>query len=233
MFIDSTGNGERAPRVLIVEDHLLFAEAIRPQLEAGGIEVVAVVTTGQEAVVTAARERPDLVLIDLGLPDQSGLTTGAAILAEAPETSVLALTALEDTGSVRQALRAGFSGYLTKDIPVREFVDAVRAALGGQVVVSRRSASAVTGDRDGSRNAAGMLAEQLTVREREVLLLLVEGASGEQISTSLRISPNTVRTHVQSILTKLQVHSRLEAATFAVRHGIVEIPKAASSSRPA
>jgi two-component system nitrate/nitrite response regulator NarL len=214
------------PRVLIVEDHLLFAEAITPQLEAGGIDVIGVVTTGEDAVAVAGREQPDVVLVDLGLPGLSGLETGIAILADAPQTSVLALTASEDTRSVKDALRAGFSGYLTKDIPVREFVDAVRAALGGQVVVSRRSASAVTGERASGADGADLLAEQLTVREREVLRMLVEGASGQQISRGLRISPNTVRTHVQSILTKLQVHSRLEAATFAVRHGIVEVPKA-------
>ena len=226
----SPGNGERRPRVLIVEDHLLFAEAIQAQLEAGGVDVVEVVTTGQDGVRAAMRERPDIVLVDLGLPDQSGLAAGAAILDQLPETSVLALTALEDTWAVKSALRSRFSGYLTKDIPVREFVDAVRAALGGQVIVSRRSASAITGDREGRKKGAELLAEQLTGRELEVLRLLVEGASGEQISRRLRISPNTVRTHVQSILTKLQVHSRLEAATFAVRNGIIEIPKA---SQPA
>lgn len=225
-----SGNGERRPRALIVDDHLLFAEAIRPQLEAGGIDVVGVVTTGKDAIEAAQRERPDIVLVDLGLPDQSGMVAGANILEFLPDASVVALTALEDTQAVKNALRSGFSGYLTKDIPVGEFVDAVRAALGGQVIVSRRSASAVSDDREARKTSAELLADQLTGREREVLRLLVDGASGEQISRRLRISPNTVRTHVQSILTKLQLHSRLEAATFAVRHGIVEVPRA---SRPA
>lgn len=229
MLGGQAGNGDGRARVLIVEDHLLFAEALKPQLEAGGIEVVGIVTNGHDAVAAARRIRPDVVLVDLGLPDQDGIDTGSSILADLPGTCVMALTALEDTGAVKGALRAGFSGYLTKDIPVREFIDAIRAGIGGQVVVSRRSVSAVTGD-PGAGGDGNLLAEQLTVREREVLQLLVEGASGPQISRSLRISPNTVRTHVQSILTKLQVHSRLEAATFAVRHGIVDIPRA---SRPA
>jgi two-component system nitrate/nitrite response regulator NarL len=136
---------------------------------------------------------------------------------------VLALTALEEPGSVREALRLGFQGYLTKDISIRQFVDAVRTALDGQVVVSRRSAPAVVGERPSPIDRVGRLAEHLTGREREVLSLIVEGAGSREISSRLHIAPNTVRTHVQSILTKLQVHSRLEAAAFAVRHGLVEL----------
>jgi two-component system nitrate/nitrite response regulator NarL len=212
-------------RALMVEDHVLFAEAVRPHLEAAGIEVVAIVTSAEQARRAAGRHLPDVALVDLRLSGESGLGVCAAILAEAPKARVLALTASEDAGSVREALRLGFHGYLTKDISIRELVDAVRAALDGQMVVSRRSAPAVVGS-PSAPQGAGRLAEHLTGREREVLTLISEGASSREISRQLRIAPNTVRTHVQSVLTKLQVHSRLEAAAFAVRHGLVELEPA-------
>lgn len=210
-------------RALMVEDHVLFAEALRPHLEASGVEVVAVVVSRDEALAAVREHRPDVALVDLRLPGESGLDVGAAILAEAPQTRVLALTALEGAGSVREALRAGFQGYLTKDISIREFVDAVRTALDGQVVVSRRSAPAVVGDDPTQREHANRLAGHLTDREREVLSLIAEGAGSREISERLHIAPNTVRAHVQSVLAKLQVHSRLEAAAFAIRHGVVDL----------
>lgn len=205
-------------RVLIVDDHTLFADAIRPVLEGEGMCVVGVATTAHQALDSVDRERPDLILMDLGLPDQSGLAAGEQILDRFPEVRVVALTALDDRRTVHEALRAGFHGYLTKDTPVAEFVHAIRAVLGGQVVLPRRLGP---GGERGAADYAALLAEQLTPRELEVLVLLVEGANGRAIARSLGISANTVRTHVQSILTKLQVHSRLEAATFAVRHRLV------------
>ncbi|HWO71850.1 MAG TPA: response regulator transcription factor [Actinomycetota bacterium] len=213
-------------RALIIDDHVLFAEAIKPALASSGVEVVGVATTAAQGLRAVAELRPELVLVDIGLPDQSGLSVGRAIAAEHPEAKVLALTALEDPRAVREALRVGFHGYLTKDTPIARFVQAVHAAVGGQVVMPRRLAAAATGARRYDDDGVHLLAEQLTRRERQVLALLVEGASGRTIAERLGISHNTVRTHVQSILTKLQVHSRLEAATFAVRHGLVEVPEA-------
>jgi two-component system nitrate/nitrite response regulator NarL len=133
------------------------------------------------------------------------------------------LTALDDHPTVLRAIQAGFHGYLTKGTPVSSFMSAIRSVLDGQQVfpnVSRNGRS-----RGGAERDARMLAEQLTAREREVLSLLVQGVSGNRLSKRLGVSPNTVRTHVQSILTKLQVHSRLEAATFAVRHGVTDEPR--------
>jgi two-component system, NarL family, nitrate/nitrite response regulator NarL len=212
-------------RALIVDDHTLFAEAVRATLEARGIEVVAVVANGAEALEAVAAHRPDLVLLDLGLPDRSGLAVGADILDEAPETKVLALTALDDPRAVKEAMRTGFHGYLTKDTPVAKFVEAVLAAIGGQVVMPHRLAAQAAGARSRHDHQVALMAEQLTYRELDVLRLLADGLPGEAIARRLGISRNTVRTHVQSILTKLQVHSRLEAASFAVRHGIVDPPR--------
>lgn len=211
-------------RVLLVDDHLLFAEAIRLALESNDMEVVGIVGSGEEAVRAVRRSPPDLAVIDIGLPDQSGLVVGSTLLHEYPDMKVLALSALDDPAVVRQALRDGFHGYLIKDTPVGRFIQAVEAVLSGQVVVPPVLAPRVAGARTAEEEGVTLLVNQLTSRERQVLQLLVEGASGQAIAHSLGISPNTVRTHVQSILTKLQVRSRLQAASFAVRHGVVTTP---------
>jgi len=210
-------------RILIVDDHVLFAEAIRPTLESLGMTVVAVATTGADGLEFARRLRPDLILVDIGLPDESGLVTGRRILGEFPEAKVIALTALDSPSAVREAMRVGFHGYLTKDTPVSRFASSLRTVLDGQVVLPRRLVSAVGRRRDDDGSA--LLAAQLTAREREVLGLLAEGLGGTDIARRLGISTNTVRTHIQSILTKLQVHSRLEAAAFALRRGLVRLPQ--------
>jgi two-component system, NarL family, nitrate/nitrite response regulator NarL len=215
-------------RALIVDDHTLFAEAVRATLEARGIEVVGVVANGASAIEAVGAHQPDLVLLDLGLPDRSGLAVGADILDQAPDTKVVALTALNDSRAVKEAMRTGFHGYMTKDTPVAKFVEAVLATIKGQMVMPYRLAAHAAGSLSSQEDQAALMADRLTYRELDVLRLLAEGMRGEEIVRKLGISGNTVRTHVQSILTKLQVHSRLEAATFAVRHGIVDPPRSKS-----
>jgi len=181
--------------------------------------VVGSVTTADEAIPAVRRSHPHLVIMDIGLPDRSGLDVGSEIVQGWPDVKVLALTGVDDPRAVREALDLGFQGYLVKDVPVERFVRTVEAVMAGQIVVPGRllpSAAARTRDEE----AVSLLVQQLTQREIEILRLLVEGAEGGTIASALRISPNTVRSHVQSILSKLQVHSRLEAAAFAVRHRI-------------
>jgi two-component system nitrate/nitrite response regulator NarL len=211
-------------RVLIVDDHLLFADAVRAALEDLGDSVVAVVPTATEAIAEAERSDPDVILMDLHLPDQSGLLAGRTILERDPSKVIIALTGLADRAVADEALAMGFRGYITKDTPVSEFVDAVRSAHDGHLVLPHRLARA-SRDR-GARGGPSLLASTLTPREKQVLSLLVQGKSGRDVALELGVSLNTIRTHVQSILTKLQVHSRFEAATFAVRNGIVDPPGA-------
>jgi two-component system nitrate/nitrite response regulator NarL len=213
-----------------VDDHRLFADAVRPTLEELAMDV-STATSGAEAIEAVTAEPYDLVLLDLGLPDEGGVSVGRKILEARPHTVLVAVTAIDDPRAVKEALDAGFRGYVTKDVRIQRFVAAIRAALEGEVVVPRRTATAVTGTRSAEERHAELLARQLTRREEEVLALLVEGARGEEIGRRLSISSHTVRTHVQSILTKLQVHSRLEAATFAVRHGIVSPPNREGTAR--
>jgi DNA-binding NarL/FixJ family response regulator len=210
-----------------VDDHRLFADVIRSVLEEHGMDILDIASTVEEGLSAVRRERPDVVLVDLGLPDGDGISLGRTIVGERPETKVIALTALNDPKAVGEALRAGFAGYLTKDTPLTHFVSMIEAAVDGQVVIPQRLAAGAVGARTAEERHASLLAEQLSPRERQVLALLAEGASSEEIAERLSVSPNTVRTHVQSILTKLQVHSRLEAATFAVRFGIVKVPRSA------
>jgi two-component system nitrate/nitrite response regulator NarL len=207
-------------KALLADDHVLFAEAVRPTLERMGFEV-RVVGTGDAAVAAIAEDACDVVFLDLGLPGESGLVVGRRILERFPETRVVALTALADADSVGRALSIGFRGYLSKDMPVARFVSSVSAVMSGDLVFPGRHARAAAADRRHDESAH-LLARQLTAREREVLTMLVEAETGGEIARRLGISRNTVRTHIQSILSKLQVHSRLEAAAFAVRHRLVQ-----------
>jgi two-component system nitrate/nitrite response regulator NarL len=211
-------------RVLIIDDHKLFGEAVRPTLEELGMEVVGIETNGTRGVEAVRRERPDLVLVDMGLPDESGLVVGRRILEELPETKVVALTAMNSSRMVREAIRLGFDGYVTKDAQIHQFVSSIKTVLDGQVVVPRPAARPMAGARTPEERQAALLSSQLTYREQEILELLSTGMDGVDIARKLGISKNTVRTHIQNILSKLQVHSRLEAAAFAVKYGIVQVP---------
>jgi DNA-binding NarL/FixJ family response regulator len=208
-------------RVLIVDDHQLFAEAVQITLEDFGMRVEGVATTAEEGLRQARELRPDVVLLDIGLPDRSGLAVGRTMIEELPDTKVVSVTALDDSQTIDEARRLGFAGYLTKDTPIAQFARAVRTAMEGTLVISRPRRTL----QDVEDHGAVLLARQLTPRELEVLSLLVEGMSGRDIADALSISSNTVRTHIQNILTKLQVRSRLEAVAFAVRHRIVQIDR--------
>jgi two-component system, NarL family, nitrate/nitrite response regulator NarL len=205
-------------RVLIVDDQRLFADTIRITLEGAGMDVLDIATDGAQALALVARDEPDIVLMDIGLPDRSGLAVGRDIIDDHPNVKVIALTALDEPKAIDEALRVGFHGYVTKDTPVSRFHQSIESAMNGQVVtphIRRRP----------EPNGGSLLARQLTPRERQVLELIVTGKSSRAIARQLGISPNTFRTHVQAVLTKLQVHTRLEAATFAVQHGLVSLPQ--------
>jgi DNA-binding NarL/FixJ family response regulator len=213
---------------LIVDDQLLFAEALSITLRAMGLTVIGIHATGGEGLTAALHLEPDLLLVDPVLPDRDGLLVGAAVLAALPATKVVALTALEDERVVQEAIRLGFHGYLTKHTAAEQFKRFLASVLDDQVVFPHRlGGHAPAAD---ARDDYDLLIDQLTPREREVLQLLAEGASGLRIASSLGVSPNTVRTHVHGILSKLQVHSRLEAVAFAVRHELVSTEQLAATA---
>lgn len=208
-----------AVRVLLCDDHQVFAEALAGLLDAGGIEVVGVVGKVEDAVATAASRRPDVVLMDYELPDGDGVRATAAIKAASPHTQVVLLTSNADEDVLVAAIEAGASGYVTKHKPAAEVVAAVRAAADGEMLVSSDMLARLL-PRMGRAEPRGG-GYDLTPRELEVLALLVEGTPNQELAARMGISRNTVRNHVQNLLTKLGVHSRLEAVALASREGLL------------
>jgi DNA-binding NarL/FixJ family response regulator len=214
-------------RVLLVDDHQLLTDALsRALAREPDIDVV-----GVAGSVDAARrlsEQPlDVVLMDYRLPDGTGAEATRAIKSRWPEARVVMLTALNDDETVLESIQAGADGYMTKDRAVDDVVSAVRSAHAGDTLLPRAViigiAQRVAAARD--RNADRRPIESLTPREIEVLRALTDGMSTREICDRLFIAPNTLRTHVQNIMGKLRVHSKLEAVAFALRHRLIEPPK--------
>jgi two-component system, NarL family, nitrate/nitrite response regulator NarL len=215
-------------RVMLVDDHRLVTGPLAQILaREPDIVVVGVAATVAEAR-ELARERLDVVLMDYRLPDGTGVDATRAIKARWPSAKVVMLTAAQDEETVLESIQAGADGYLTKDRAVGEVVAAVRAANAGETLLPRSVildiARRVSAARD--RDAEVRRLEPLTKRELEVLRALTEGLSTPEICDRLFISPNTLRTHVQNIIGKLQVHSKLEAVAVGLRYGLVEPPRA-------
>jgi len=209
-------------RILVVDDQRLFADAVASTLREHQQASVHVVSTAAEALAHADDHHPDVVLMDIGLPDRSGLAVGKEIAERHADVRVIAVTGLDDSRLAREAIQAGFHGFLTKDARIQEFSSAIEAVLAGQVVMPRPLARRATSP--APDDEISLLVQQLTPRELEVLRLLARGKASDELARELGIKRNTVRTHVQSIFAKLNVHSRLEAAAFAVRHGLIDGP---------
>ena len=212
-------NGERRSwiaGILIVDDHQLFADAIRAALVRHHYEVSEPVGTAAEAVTAAELQQPDVALVDIGLPDESGVQVGRRIMEVSPQTRVVAVTAMDDQRLADEIVRAGFRGYLLKDTKVSQLLSAIQVVLGGEVVFPRRLARPARATAASRRPACWASSSPPGAGgPRDAR------PGGREIARNLGVAPNTVRTHVQSILSKLQVHSRLEAAALAVRPGLI------------
>lgn len=208
-------------RVVIANDQKLVAQAIESALAGEGFDVVGVVPVdAEEAFSDVVEKRPDLVILDLGRSGREGLDWSKRILREVPGVKILALIPGERPVLGQAAMRSGIQGCLSKNSAIPDLLNAIAGVLSGHAVLPLPIAREMNGGRNRDVYVS-LLADQLTEREHDVLALLVQGASSQEIMRELNVSRNTVRTHIQNILTKLQVHSRLEAAAFAVRHGIV------------
>ena len=210
-------------RALVVDDHDLFRRGLRELLEEQGIRVIGEAATGSDAVALASRARPDVVVMDLNLPQVSGIEATRELVATNPQARVLVLTVASDERTVLDALIAGACGYMLKDATIEEIAAAVRAAAGGQSFVSPRVAHHVLGRLRGHAGTdSGRTPDdtRLSERELEILRLIADGFDNDQIAETLFLSPRTVKNHVSSILAKLEMDNRVQAAVYAVRRGI-------------
>src|ERR671936_1387063 len=211
-------------RVLLVDDHELVRQGIGAMLQGSSdIEVVGQARTGREAIEVARKELPDIVLMDVRMPDMDGLEATRKIKEERSRTAVVMLTMHDNPTYLRDAVRAGAAGYLLKDVSKDELVDAIRqVATGGAFIESQMLKGMLSEMKPGATSATA--ARNLTKREREILVLVADGLSNREIADRLVLSPETVKSHVAAILEKLNVSDRTQAAIYAVRNGLVETP---------
>ncbi len=228
------GRGPEPIRTLIVDDHALFRRGLEIVLVTEpDIEVVGQASDGAEAVQKAGEQLPDVVLMDVRMPRSSGIQACRQIKEIAPSAKIVILTMSDEEEDLFEAIRAGASGYLLKDIPLDEVAEAVRAVHGGQSLISPSMAGklltefAVLANRereDGQDARPEQVpAPKLTDREMQVLKLVARGMNNRDIAKELFISDNTVKNHVRNILEKLQIHSRMEAVMVAVREKLIEL----------
>lgn len=210
-------------KILIVDDHVLFREGlaaiIRPQSD---IEIVGMAGTVREAVDMARSAKPDIILMDFNLPDGSGVDATRKILEEQPTCKVVFLTMSEQDEDLFAAIRVGAKGYMLKNMHLPELVAALRSVQQGESALSRAMTLRLMDELSRTKKSIGRPAENtLTLRELDVLRAIASGMSNQEIGSHLFISENTVKFHVHSLLAKLNLSDRKEAASFAKEHGLV------------
>ncbi len=211
-------------RVLVVDDHPLFRDGLRSLLEVRGVEVVGEARTGAEALTEAKRLRPDVVLMDLSMPEMNGLAATRLLSAEMPDVKVVILTASEDDADLFEAIKSGAQGYLFKNLDSEEFFRLLDGVARGEPALTPSLARKLLGEfsRPATRASEELAAAQaLTDRERDVLDLLVQGiTSNRELAERLVVSENTVKYHLRNILDKLHVQNRAQVVAYAMRHGL-------------
>ncbi len=214
-------------RILIADDHSLFRDGLRSLLQAEGHEVIGEAKNGREAVDLARQLQPDLLLMDLQMPELDGIAATKAVVAENRDMKVVILTASEEETKLFEAIKAGAQGYLLKNLEAEEFFDLLDRAQRGEPALTPALARKLLQEFAKPAEAQPRTEEEsLTAREKEVLELMVEGVtSNRKLAKRLGLSENTVKFHVRNILDKLRVHNRAEVVGYALRHGIVEPPK--------
>jgi DNA-binding NarL/FixJ family response regulator len=222
-------SGRREPvRVMIVDDQELFRRGLAMLLTAeDDIDVVAEAGDGEEATTLAAAIAPDVILMDVRMPKQSGIEACISIKAVVPSAKIVMLTMSDEEVDLYDAVKNGASGYLLKDASIDQVAEAVRVVADGQSLISPSMAVKLLEEfksmsRGGASNDA--ITPKLTGRELEVLNLVAHGLNNREIARQLFISENTVKNHVRNILEKLQLHSRMEAVMYAVREKLLDIP---------
>jgi two-component system nitrate/nitrite response regulator NarL len=212
-------------RVLLVDDSELFRTGLRSLLATEDLEIVDS-ASGEAAIRRARSFRPDVVLMDVRMPGMSGIEATGLLLEAVPGTAVLMFTGSSDCAEMLQAVQAGASGYLLKDADIAEIVRAIRATAAGYSAIAPQVAGALVANvRENlaaSQRTLPAAECPLSARERDVLALLAAGCDNAEIAQRLYISPSTVKNHVSHLLEKLGVDNRVQAACYAIRHGLVE-----------
>jgi len=207
-------------RVMLVDDHNVVRSGLATFLKAyEDLELVGEAKNGMEAVSLCHQKKPDVILMDLMMPEMDGIAATRAILADHPDIKIIAMTSFEDEELVHGVLAAGAISYLLKNVTSDELSKAIRAAVSGRSTLSPEAAKALIQ----ATRPTQQPSFELTEREREVLHLVVQGNSNQQIADALVISITTVKAHISSILSKLQVSSRSEASAYAIKHKIVTL----------
>ena len=221
--------GDDPIRVLVVDDHALFRRGLEMVLaQESDIEVIGEAGDAEAAVERAAELLPDVVLLDVRMPKGSGIEACVQIKEVAPSARIIMLTISDEEADLYEAIKAGATGYLLKEISIDEVASAVRAVYDGQSLISPAMASklltefALMAKRSNERSQQ-VPTPRLTERELEVLKLVARGLNNRDIARELFISENTVKNHIRNILEKLQLHSRMEAVVYAVREKLLEI----------
>jgi len=210
-------------RILIADDHGVVAEGLKHLIETqADMQVVAIAADGREAVRVARETQPDVVLMDLSMPELNGADAARAILERDPKCRVIVLSMYSDREYVRRALKAGAAGYVVKRSAAKEVVEAIRAVFGGGRYLSPRVADVVIDDYADDDKAADPLA-RLSAREREVLQLLAEGRTGAEIAQRLSLSQKTVETYRARLVEKLGIRDVAGLVRFAIQRGIVSL----------
>jgi two-component system NarL family response regulator len=215
-------------RVLVADDHALFRRGLVMVLASEpGIEVVGEAEDGEDAIARAGELAPDVVLMDVRMPRTSGIDATRAIADVVPTAKILMLTVSDEEEDLYEAIKAGATGYLLKEISIEEVATAVRSVVAGQSLISPSMASKLLNEFTSLARRAeertSVPSPRLTDRELEVLKLVAQGMSNREIATALYISENTVKNHVRNILEKLHLHSRMEAVVYAVREKLLEL----------
>jgi NarL family two-component system response regulator LiaR len=209
-------------RVLIVDDHGIVRQGLRTYLDLlDDVEIVGEAENGVEAVAQVEQQRPDVVLMDLVMPEMDGIEATRQIGSISPETRVIVLTSFAEDDQVFPAIQAGAAGYLLKDVSPADLANAIQAVHRGEAPLHPDVTKKLMGQFASPAVGPTVAPDELTARELEVLRLVAQGMSNRQVAQALTISAKTVKTHVSHILSKLHVEDRTQAAIYAYQHGLM------------
>ena len=220
-------------RVMIVDDSALFRDALCSLLVAANIEIVGMAANGVQAVGQASELQPDLILMDVRMPEMSGIEAARIVKASHPNIKIVMLSGVDDGRTLSLAMSLGVDGFISRDSPGEELINEVNVALGGGTALSPRLADRVIASARADGKTGRRDPSQLTGRELEVIAGVASGKTNFEIAEVLCLSPSTVKSHLSNVLSKLGLRNRVEAAAYAIENGLADAPGAPDRIEPA